>query len=115
MMLERVTVRVAVPVPETLTVALAVPVRFNVTLALESVTASAPNWAANHTPFAYGGNSTLQVFAMDMDAPPNMELYVNPAANSLFVDTGIAMTSWFHVAATWDGTVMRAYVNGTRG
>jgi hypothetical protein len=71
-----------------------------------------PNWSANHTPFEYGGTSSLQAFAVDMDAFPNMELYVNPGSNSLYFPTGITQDSWFHVAATYDGGMVHAFING---
>ncbi len=71
-----------------------------------------PNWSPNHTPFEYGGTSGLQVFAVDMDVFPNMELYVNPGSNSLYFPTGITQDSWFHVAATYDGTMVHAFING---
>lgn len=73
---------------------------------------TAPAWSPDHTVFEHGGGS-LQAFALDMDAFPKMELYVNPAANSFFFDTGIAQATWFHVASTYDGaTTTRAIVNG---
>jgi hypothetical protein len=73
---------------------------------------AAPPWSPNHTVFEYGSGD-LKTFAVDMDATPMMELYVNPAANSFFFNTGISQTTWFHVAVTYDGaTTTRAFVNG---
>jgi hypothetical protein len=73
---------------------------------------TSPAWSPNHTVFEHGGGS-LQAFALDMDVFPMMELYVNPAANSFFFNTGIAQATWFHVAATYDGAMTtRAFVNG---
>jgi hypothetical protein len=73
---------------------------------------SAPDWAPNHTLFEYGGDSTSAAFAADMDAFPMMELYVHPSASSLFFSTGVTQDTWFHFAATYDGTTMRAFVGG---
>jgi len=73
---------------------------------------TAPAWSPDHTIFEHGSGD-LKAFALDMDATPKMELYVNPAANSFFFDTGIAQAKWFHVATTYDGaTTVHAYVNG---
>src|SRR5215510_3277029 len=71
-----------------------------------------PNWSANHTVFAYGGTINYSGFGLDFDAYPKIKLYVIPATYSLFFDTGISQDGWFHVAATYDGNVTRAFVNG---
>jgi len=72
----------------------------------------APAWSPNRTVFEQGSGD-LKTFALDMDAPPMMELYVNPAANSFFFNTGIAQATWFHVATVYDGaTTTHAFVNG---
>jgi hypothetical protein len=73
---------------------------------------AAPDWSANHTVFEYGGDGNGAAFAADMDAFPMMELYVHPAATSLFFATGVTQDAWFHFAATYDGTTLRAYVGG---
>jgi hypothetical protein len=73
------------------------------------------NWAPNHSLWEHGGGGSLATFAMDFDnvaSPRQMELYVNPAANSLFFETGIAQDTWFHVAGSFDGTKTHAFVNG---
>jgi hypothetical protein len=70
------------------------------------------NWAASHTIFEYGGRGDLQAFAVDLDLFPNIELYVNPAAQSLFFNSGAIQDRWFHLAATYDGTVTHAFVDG---
>jgi hypothetical protein len=71
-----------------------------------------PTWSPGHDLFTYGATSSLQGFGVDFDAFPMMELYVNPLANSLFFNTGIIQDGWFHVAATYDGSATRAFVNG---
>jgi hypothetical protein len=71
-----------------------------------------PEWSPNHTVFEYGGDGTGAAFAADMDAFPMMELYVHPSATSLFFATGVSQDAWFHFAATYDGTTMRAFVGG---
>lgn len=79
---------------------------------ISPATIATPAWSADHTVFEHG-TGDLHAFALDMDVFPKMELYVNPAANSFFFDTGIAQATWFHVATTYDGaTTTHAYVNG---
>ena len=73
---------------------------------------AAPDWSANHTVFEYGGDGAGEAFAADMDAFPMMELYAHPAATSLFFATGVTQETWFHFAATYDGTTMRAFIGG---
>jgi hypothetical protein len=70
------------------------------------------NWAANHTLFEYGGRNDLQAFAVDFDAFPNIELYVNTAAHSLIFNSGAVQDRWFHLAATYDGTSTHAFIDG---
>jgi hypothetical protein len=74
------------------------------------------NWAPNHTLWEHGGTTALTVFAMDFDnvaGPRQMELYVNPAANSYFFDSGMMQDTWFHVAGTYDGAnKTHAFING---
>jgi hypothetical protein len=74
------------------------------------------NWAPNHTLWEYGGTTALTGFAMDFDnvaGPRQMELYVNPAANSYFFDSGMMQDTWFHVAGTYDGAnKTHAFING---
>ena len=70
------------------------------------------NWAPDHTIFEYGGRNDLQAFGMDFDQFPNLELYVIPANLSLYFDSGVVQDRWFHVAATYDGTTTRAFIDG---
>jgi hypothetical protein len=74
------------------------------------------NWAPDHTLWEHGGTTALTVFAMDFDnvaGPRQMELYVNPAANSYFFDSGMGQDTWFHVAGTYDGAnKTHAFING---
>jgi hypothetical protein len=73
------------------------------------------NWAPDHTVWEQAGGGSLATFAMDFDnvaSPRQMELYVNPAANSFFFDTGMMQDRWFHLAASFDGTKTHAFVNG---
>jgi hypothetical protein len=73
---------------------------------------AAPDWSPNHTVFEYGGDGTGAAFAADMDAFPMMELYVHPSTTSLFFSTGVTQEAWFHFAATYDGTTLRAFIGG---
>ena len=73
------------------------------------------NWAPDHTVWEHNGGGNLATFAMDFDNvgnPRRMELYVNPAANSFFFDTGMVQDTWFHLAGSFDGTKTHAFVNG---
>ena len=74
------------------------------------------NWSPNHSIFEVGGGNRASTFAMDFDdvvGPRMMELYANPAGiNSYFFDTGMKQDTWFHVAATWDGTKTHAFIDG---
>ena len=72
----------------------------------------------NHAvPFGYGRMTTAHAF----------NLYITPASEISFdwagggdgsfltfytADDGFSLNAWFHVAITYDGTHMRAYVNG---
>src|SRR5258706_13565861 len=47
-----------------------------------------------------------------MDSVPMMELYVHPSATVLFFSTGITQKKWFHSATRYDGTTMRAFIDG---
>jgi hypothetical protein len=76
------------------------------------VKAAAPDWSPNHTVFEYGGDGTGAGFGVDMDTFPSMELYVHPSATSLFFNTGVAQEKWFHFAASYDGTTLRAFIDG---
>ncbi len=71
-----------------------------------------PDWSPNHTVFEYGGTNTGTAFGVDMDMLPMMEVYVHPATTSLFFATGITQDQWFHLAVTYDGTNLRAFING---
>jgi hypothetical protein len=70
------------------------------------------SWAVNrHTLFEYGTNILHQAFAIDMEPFPNMQVY--SWDDDIFFDTGLAEPEgWLHVAATYDGRTMRAYLNG---
>jgi hypothetical protein len=70
------------------------------------------NWSGNHTLFELGQAGALGTFAMDFDTPYRMELYANPPANSYYFSTGVVQDTWFHLAATYDGTKNHAFVNG---
>src|SRR5260370_9158908 len=70
------------------------------------------SWAVNkHTLFEYGFNVLHQAWAIDMEIYPTMQVY--SWDDDIFFDTGLAEPEgWLHVAATYDGTTMRAYLNG---
>ena len=70
------------------------------------------SWAVNkHTLFEYGFNVLHEAWAIDMEIYPNMQLYTWD--DDIFFPTGLAETEgWLHVAATYDGKWMRAFVNG---
>jgi len=70
------------------------------------------DWSPNHSPFVYGGTSNLQTFGVDMDAYPLMELYVTPPSSSLLFNVAPKDEPWFHIAATYDGALLHAIVNG---
>jgi len=70
------------------------------------------NWASDNTVFEYGGRSDHQAFGVDFDVFPKLELYVIPIGQSLFFDSGAAQDQWFHLAATYDGSMTHAFVNG---
>jgi hypothetical protein len=72
----------------------------------------ASSWAVNrHTIFEYGFDMLHQAFAIDMEVWPNMQVY--SWDDDIFFDTGLTMKEgWLHVAATYDGKVMRAFLNG---
>jgi hypothetical protein len=76
------------------------------------VKTTAPDWSPSHTVFQYGGSGTGAGFGVDMDAYPMMELYVHPASTSLLFSAGITQEEWFHLAATYDGMQLKAFVNG---
>jgi hypothetical protein len=70
------------------------------------------SWAINrYTLFEYGVNTLHQAFAIDMEPFPNMQVY--SWDDDIFFDTGLTMQEgWLHVAATYDGKIMRAFING---
>ena len=70
------------------------------------------SWAVNkHTLFEYGFNLLHQAWAIDMEIYPTMQVY--SWDDDIFFDTGLAEPEgWLHVAATYDGTTMRAFLNG---
>ncbi len=70
------------------------------------------SWAVNkHTLFEYGLNTLHEAFAIDMEPYPTMQVY--SWDDDIFFPTGLTdPQGWFHVAATYDGKMMRAFVNG---
>jgi hypothetical protein len=70
------------------------------------------SWAVNrHTLFEYGAGMLHQAWAIDMDLFPTMQVY--SWDDDIFFDTGLAEPEgWLHVAATYDGKIMRAFLNG---
>jgi hypothetical protein len=69
------------------------------------------SWAVDtNTLFDYGTNVLHQAFGIDMDQYPNMQIYT--WGDDMLFDTALPREGWFHVAATYDGTVVRAFVNG---
>jgi hypothetical protein len=70
------------------------------------------SWAVNkHTLFEYGFMTLHQAFAIDMEVWPKMQVY--SWDDDIFFDTGLTqMEGWLHVAATYDGKIMRAFING---
>jgi hypothetical protein len=72
------------------------------------------SWGVNkHTFFEYGVNMLHQAWAIDMEVFPRMQVY--SWDDDVFFDTGLPETGgWLHVAATYDGSIMRAYVNGNQ-
>jgi Concanavalin A-like lectin/glucanases superfamily len=70
------------------------------------------SWAINrHTIFEYGFDTLHQAFAIDMDVYPRMQVY--SWDDDLFFPTGFPESGgWLHVAATYDGALFHAFVNG---
>lgn len=69
------------------------------------------SWARNtHTIFEYGVGVNRQAFGLDMDNYPFIQFYTWD--DDLLVYTGAPEEGWMHVAATYDGTTLRVYVNG---
>ena len=71
------------------------------------------SWASNTHPIvSYGTAAARQAFALDMETFPNIELY-DWGDPSVVFDTGLTQQAgWFHLAATYDGTKLHAFVNG---
>jgi hypothetical protein len=71
----------------------------------------AGSWGDNsHTLFEYGAGSPGRAFGLDMHVHPFIQFYA--WGDDLYVDTGAPMEGWMHVAATYDGEILRVYVNG---
>ncbi len=70
------------------------------------------SWAKDrHTLFEYGINTLNHAFAVDMEVYPVMQIY--SWDDDLFFDAGIVEEGWFHVAASYDGKTLRAFINGS--
>ncbi len=70
------------------------------------------SWAKDrHTLFEYGIDTLNHTFAVDMEVYPVMQIY--SWDDDLFFDTGLAAEGWFHIAASYDGTTLRAFINGS--
>ncbi len=69
------------------------------------------SWTADiNTVFDYGTNTLHRAFGIDMDQHPNLQLVT--WGDDLIIDSGLPNTGWFHLAATYDGSVARVFVNG---
>jgi hypothetical protein len=77
-------------------------------------------WAADaNTMFFYGTNNRVaDGFGLDFAAPVGGNGRIDPFTNAIFDNdnqpSGLSATidQWAHFAMTWDGTTVRAYVNG---
>jgi len=74
--------------------------------------ASQPSWAENDTLWNMGNNATRQDWSL-LTRDDGFKL--NTWSDDLTWDgmTGAEKEGWFHVAAVYDGTTMRLYLNGT--
>jgi len=75
------------------------------------VYARVTSWTVDtNTVFDYGANTLHRAFEIDMDQYPNMQLVT--WGDDLVFDTGLPNEGWFHVAASYDGSVARIFING---
>lgn len=70
------------------------------------------SWVADlRTPFEYGSNVAHQAFAIDFDVFPMIQVY--SWSDDLVFSAPLAnQEGWFHIAASYDGTSLRGFING---
>lgn len=70
------------------------------------------SWVSDaNTIFEYGIVSTRRGFGIDMAPYPTMQFYA--WNENLFIDTGLPIEGWAHVAVTYDGNLtLKAFING---
>jgi hypothetical protein len=59
-------------------------------------------------------NLTYALYANTETTRPSGHVYVNGAESSVKGSSALSLNAWAHLAATYDGTTLRVYVNGTQ-
>ena len=75
----------------------------------------APNWfQRQNLIYGKGGNNANDVVKVSLTAGDGMYFYVDagPDNQMRVEDAGVQTGQWQHIAATYDGTIMRLFLNG---
>ncbi|MCH7920898.1 MAG: discoidin domain-containing protein [Planctomycetes bacterium] len=75
----------------------------------------APNWfSGQNTIYGKGGDGADDCIALSLTAGDGVYLYLDTGVNNFLYaeDAGVQLGQWQHIAATFDGTIMRVFLNG---
>ena len=61
-----------------------------------------------------GSQGAYDLVIIDNNGTIGARANINDATTSAFVNSGIALGAWQHLAATYDGTTLRLYINGVQ-